>query len=174
MPATVPITLEELLQSRDNRRATQLALLDHNPGRTLVVVTVVMPGSVKRSPDSLAIGGAALAALAEALPEAEKVELRDLVTGFEAYLLSDLAPADVKAVTARIEDTHPLGRMMDIDVIDPSGRQVSRVDEGASPRKCLLCGNIARVCMRAFTHTTDELLAEIHRRVVEYQKISTP
>lgn len=174
MPDTVPVTLEELLHSRDNRRATQLALLDRNPGNTLIVVTVVIPGSVKRSADSLAIGRAAIAALSEALPAAAQLEVRDLVTGFEAYYLSSLPPLDVKAVTASIEDTHPLGRMMDIDVIDSCGRQVSRADKGAAPRKCLLCGNMARMCMRAFTHTTEELLAEIHRRVLEYQRIETP
>lgn len=166
---TIPITLEELLQSRDNRRATQLLLLDRHPGKTLIVVTVVIPGNVKRSPDSIAIGKAACAAIDEALPGAMQMEVKDLNTGFEAYYLSDIIPSEVKSVTSHIEDTHPLGRMMDIDVLDPEGRQISRADKGEPLRKCLICGNIARVCMRAFTHTTEELLAEIHRRVTVYQ-----
>lgn len=166
---TIPVTLEELLQSRDERRATQLHLLERNPGKTLIVVTVVIPGNVKRSPDSLVIGKAACNALAEAVPGAIPVEIKDLNTGFEAYYLSDNSPSDAKSITARIEDSHPLGRLMDIDVFDHTGRQISRADKGEPLRKCLICGNIARLCMRAFTHTTEELLAEIHRRVTSYQ-----
>ena len=39
------ITLEELLEARDNRRLAQLSLIEANPGMTLVVLTVNIPGS---------------------------------------------------------------------------------------------------------------------------------
>lgn len=43
------ITLEELLKSRDERHAHQMELLKEHEGLTLVCLTVVMPGSVKRN-----------------------------------------------------------------------------------------------------------------------------
>ena len=42
-----PITLEELLASRDNRHSMQMSLLKAHPDKTLVCLTVVMPGSIK-------------------------------------------------------------------------------------------------------------------------------
>ena len=44
-------------------------------------------------------------------------EVRDLETGFEAYFVVDMAPLEAKQLCCRIEDSHPLGRLMDIDVI---------------------------------------------------------
>ena len=42
---------------------------------------------------------------------------------------------------------------------------ISRADIGLEPRKCLLCDNEVRYCMRAKTHTTAELLARIEEMV---------
>ena len=53
------ISLSELLDSRDRRRDMQLRLLQENPGKTLVVVTIVIPGNVKLNADSEAIANAA-------------------------------------------------------------------------------------------------------------------
>lgn len=43
------VTLNELLASRDSRHAMQQKLLAEHSGKTLVCLTVVMPGSVKRN-----------------------------------------------------------------------------------------------------------------------------
>ena len=162
-----PITLSELLESRDNRRANQLRILNENKGATLIVATVVIPGNVKRTDDSLAIAEAADKAIKERFgAKIKNVLSSDLPTGFESYYISASAPDETKALTVSIEDSHPLGRMMDIDVFDPEGNQISRADRGETARKCLLCDNDARICMRAFTHSQEELLDEIHRRVV--------
>lgn len=168
---TEAITLEQLLDSRDRRRENQLRLLDANPGKTLAVLTVIVPGSVKRNADSLAIAAAGRKALAEAFgADGREAECHDLATGFEAYWLSDLDAEATKRLTTAVEDSHPLGRLMDIDVFGHDGKAVSRTDSGQPSRRCLLCGNDARICMRAFTHTQAELLAEIHRRVVLWEK----
>lgn len=160
------ITLTELLDSRDARQAAQRRLLEQNPDKTLVVATVVIPGNVKRSQDSAVIAEAACEALERVFGNnAECMEKKDLATGFEAYYLTCLTPESTKEYTSHIEDTHPLGRMMDIDVFDKNGNPVSRTGQGKLTRRCLLCDNDARICMRAFTHTQEELLAEIHRRV---------
>lgn len=165
------ITLEQLLFSRDQRRENQLRILSEHPGTTLIVATVVIPGSVKRSDDSLVIADAACRAIeAEMQDLVRPVLKRDLITGFEAFYVTSLPPQQAKELAAGIEDTHPLGRMMDIDVLDSGGNQVSRASRGERPRRCLLCDRDARICMRAFTHTQQELLAEIHRRVVLWQK----
>ena len=112
------ITLDALLQSRDNRQQLQQQLLQQHPDGTLVCLTVVMPGSVKRNLYSVVTAQAALTALLDRLGEhVQATRARDLVTGYEAYLITDLPALEAKRVTCDIEDSHPLGRLFDIDVM---------------------------------------------------------
>ncbi|MBR1570954.1 MAG: citrate lyase holo-[Bacteroidales bacterium] len=162
------ISLEQLLASRDARVEHQQQLLALYPGASLVCLTVQLPGPVKRNPDSLLIGGAGLAALLDKFGSVlEHVQVKDLETGYEAYLAVHLPQLLVKKRCCEIEETHPLGRLMDLDVIGPDG-PVERAAVGREPRKCLLCALPARVCMRAHTHTAGELLDFIHKTVALY------
>ena len=162
------ITLEQLLDSRDRRVQHQKELLSAFPGCSLICLTVQLPGPVKRSYESLVIGGAGLGALLNIFGSILRhVHVRDLETGYEAYLLVPLPAIEVKKRCCTIEDTHPLGRLMDIDVLPGP---VSRADIGLEPRRCLLCGNEARFCMRAHTHSTADLLKKISEMVDSYAK----
>ena len=161
------ITLEELLEARDNRRLAQLSMIEANPDKTLVVLTVNIPGSEKRTPDSLVVGREGVKALECAL-HPESVEVRDLITGFEAFLLVRMDRQEAKKLSVGIETGHPLGRLMDIDVFDTDGTPVSRTALGHASRRCLICGEDARVCMRTFAHTQSELQDKIHSIVKAY------
>ena len=166
------VTLEELLKSRDARAAHQKDLLGSHPGKSLLCMTVQLPGPEKRNALSLQIAGAGVAAVRQAFP-LDYEELRDLETGYEAYFLLPMAPADAKRIACRLEDTHPLGRLLDLDVIPGQTghlRPLGREDIGLPPRRCLLCGNEARYCMRAKTHSTQELLDKIDKMVASYVK----
>jgi len=165
------ITLEQLLESRDRRAGHQQRLLEAHPGRVLLCFTVQLPGSVKRNGISMSVADAGVKAIRE-LFEPEYEELLDLETGYEGYFLLAGNPLEIKRQTCHVEDTHPLGRLMDIDVL-PQARQmpVSREDIGLGPRGCLLCGQPARVCMRAQTHTQAELLAKIEEMLNSYLKL---
>ena len=163
------ITLDALLQSRDARHALQQQLLQQHPGSTLVCLTVVMPGSVKRNLYSVVTAQAALTALLDRLGEhVQATRARDLATGYEAYLISDLLAIEAKRVTCDIEDSHPLGRLFDIDVMGADGTPVNRQEVGGQPRRCLLCDHEARWCMRNHSHSQEELMAHIQRLVNDY------
>ena len=183
----MPITLDELLASRDARHAMQQKLMAEHSGKTLVCLTVVMPGSVKRNQQSLIVARAAVEAMRKAynisddlLPETElltnelKTEAgeclveRDLNTGYEAYLITPLPLLEAKRVAVDIEDTHPLGRLFDIDVIDAQGIPVSRDRVGGQPRRCLVCYHEARYCMRMRWHTQEVLWARIMQMTDDY------
>ncbi|MBQ6423318.1 MAG: citrate lyase holo-[Prevotella sp.] len=160
------ISLEELLRSRDERSKLQHRLLAANPGMTVVMLTIVMPGTVKRNSLSLRTGRAAIEALAQAFSKQPTV--RDLNTGFEAYLLTPLPPSEAKRKACRIEEEHPLGRLFDIDIIDQRCIPVERSTIGLPPRRCLLCHNEARYCMRNHSHTREEVLQRIKEMVENY------
>ena len=176
----MPVTLEQLLDSRDARAKHQKDLLGSFPGKSLLCLTVQLPGPEKRNSLSLAIAQAGVEAVRKAF-SLEYEELRDLETGYEGYFVVPMPPKDAKRRACQIEDSHPLGRLMDIDVLQPvseiifpetSTRPVhivGRADIGLEPRRCLLCGNEVRYCMRAKTHTTAELLERIEQILKEYE-----
>lgn len=172
------ISLDELLRSRDERAALQQSFLREHPEGTLLCLTVQLPGEVKRDERSLRVAESAVEAIREMFPERPAELLRDLPTGFEGYFVVPLEPLDAKRAAIGIEDEHPLGRLMDIDVIVASEsapahgtgpasatavRPIPRSAVGAPERRCLICDQPARICMRARTHTTVELLAAIDR-----------
>ena len=194
------MTLEEILNSREARVARQRELLEANPGLSLISLTVQPPGPVKRNDASLVIAEAGVEAVRKAF-KVEYEELRDLDTGFEGFFLVNMDPLETKRLTCRIEDTHPLGRLMDLDVIVLAGAAVElrpysaaaseakrewtrpsssgcpaettvapigREELGLGPRKCLLCDRPARECMRARTHSIEELLENIQTLVNSY------
>ncbi|MDO4217314.1 MAG: citrate lyase holo-[acyl-carrier protein] synthase [Bacteroidales bacterium] len=164
------ITLEMLLESRDARAQHQHNLMKNHPSSTLVCLTVVMPGNEKRNPETLTVAHAAVEALKQLLDQhIEYWEEKDLETGYEAYVLTELDAKTCKEMTCQIEDTHPLGRLFDIDVIAPNGIPISRTEVGHQPRKCLLCDREARYCMRNFTHTQDEIHVFIKQLIASYQ-----
>lgn len=163
------ITLDQLLASREERASFQKELLKGYPGKTLVCLTVIMPGKVKRNLQSLVVAQAAVSALVSAFGDSMlSLRLRDLPTGYEAYLVTPLSNEEAKRETCRIEDTHPLGRLFDLDVIDADGVPVSRELIGKAPRKCLVCDSDARYCMRNRTHSLDELSARIDEMIESY------
>ncbi len=163
------ITLDALLHSRDERHALQQQLIQQHPGGTLLCLTVVMPGSVKRNLYSVVTAQAALTALLDRLGEHIKAtRARDLATGYEAYLITDLPALEAKRVTCDIEDSLPLGRLFDIDVMDADGVPISRQTVGGEPRRCLLCDHESRWCMRNHSHSQEELMAHIKMVVEDY------
>ena len=160
MDRPVEITLEQLLRSRDERYARQLAWTGKNPESVLVCLTVILPGAVKRDRRSLRVAEAGVAAVREWFqPVAE--DCLDLDTGFEGYFLVKGDLLEVKRSCCRIEDSHPLGRLMDLDVLERTEDTVvpvSRERVGEPSRRCLLCDRPARECMRAHTHSREDLL----------------
>ena len=184
------VTLNELLASRDSRHAMQQKLLAEHSGKTLVCLTVVMPGSVKRNQQSLIVAHAAVEQMIESYElgvrndelgvRSDELGVRndelegrfggrliecDLETGYEAYLITDLPLLEAKRIAVQIEDTHPLGRLFDIDIIDKDGVPVSRDRVGSHPRRCLVCNREARYCMRMRWHTQEEIWERINAMV---------
>ena len=163
------ITLDQLLASNEQRSKRQMELIKQYPASTLVCLTVVMPGNVKRNFHSLIVAQAGMTALVNAFSDdIVNLEARDLITGYEAYLTTSLTQREAKQLACEIEDEHPLGRLFDIDVITPSGEPIARTAIGREPRQCLLCDKEARYCMRNHSHTQEELHNCIAQLIEDY------
>lgn len=167
--ALVEITLEQLLHSRDERQTLEKRLIEEHKGLTLLVLTVVMPGRIKRNDNSLIAARAGVKALHEVFNGHIQYELeRDLPTGYELFMLVNIPVEDAKRASCNIEDTHPLGRLFDIDVFTEDVLPVSRTALQLPTRRCLICEADARVCMRIRKHTYKELEERINQLIQTY------
>lgn len=77
--------------------------------------------------------------------------------GFISLLVIDDDPSHLKQACIQLEETHPCGRCIDLDVY-AKGRNLSRYDLGFDERKCLVCDEMARVCIRTQKHTQKEVI----------------
>ncbi|MEY8368733.1 citrate lyase holo-[acyl-carrier protein] synthase [Anaerovoracaceae bacterium 42-11] len=163
-----PVTLQELLDSRERRVQKQKSLLSQYEG-VLISVTLNIPGPVKDKPAYRKALQAAMELLAERFAGDPIIykEVRYLKTGAEGYFVAVGAkPEEVKTLTVEIEDGTPLGRLFDMDVLTEKG-SISRSDLGKPGRRCLLCDEDAKVCARSQRHPMELLLAEIDRILEE-------
>ncbi len=79
----------------------------------------------------------------------------------DAYLLKD------KAI--EFEDTHPLGRLLDIDVYSPIDfTSISRSEFNMPMRKCFLCNSSAFLCIRENRHKEEAIISFIHKTYYDY------
>lgn len=166
------ITLEQLLLSRDRRASKQRSLLEQYPSGALLCLTVQLPGAQKRSELSLEIASVAVDTVRASF-EIIHEELSDLETGYEGYFVVNDVPESAKIKAVTLEESHPLGRLWDLDVTVPSAdgvRPLSRSELGYPERLCLICGNPARYCIRARAHTAEELIGRMKEMVDAYER----
>lgn len=85
--------------------------------------------------------------------------------GCIGLLVIDDDPIELKQKCIQLEESHTCGRCIDLDVY-ARGRNLSRHDLGFDERKCLVCDEMARVCIRTQKHTQEEVLHAYQQCVI--------
>ena len=164
--------LEAVLEARDARVERRKRITDKWP-RPLISLSVVMPGPVKDCAASRYLRQAALDVLMPALGRrgwsADIGEVHDGVAGPDAIIAVAAPATELKLATVAIEDTHPLGRLWDLDVTDPRMEAVSRRSLGLPARRCLVCSQPAHACARSRAHPLEEVLTAIRAVIDTYR-----
>ena len=156
--------LNKVLENKEQRQAKQWELLEkfNSP---ILSLSINIPGAKKDSEDAKYIYEIALQQIANLqLKEYQKI-LTCKDTGYEALFCFNIDAKELKILTCKIEENHPLGRFMDMDVIDTNKQILSR----KNPRKCYLCEENAKKCARSQKHSIQELLAYISKTVDDYK-----
>ncbi len=78
---------------------------------------------------------------------------------------SNLDPVAIKQILMDIEETHPLGRFIDLDVYD-GNQTLSR----GTMRKCYLCDDFAFKCIKMNKHKKKDLLNFVNSNVLNFFK----
>lgn len=163
--------LMDILKSREDRRIFQESLIEKYKN-TLISFTLNIPGRKKDSEKYRRLHKESMEYILEKLEEKQigilyKKRL-EKNTGPEGYISVNNNALATKILMIEIEGTHPLGRILDIDVFDEENKQISRKGLKLEVRKCLICSKDARICMRENGHTQEELLGKIDDIIEEY------
>lgn len=152
------VSLQDILNAREARVIRQKTLLEKHQ-KPLLCFTMNIPGPEKHNGD-ISVGfyvGHRL--ISDAL--GNRIVYKELHrenTGCEGYYIVDLPASELKQLAVELEETPSVGRLFDMDVLDCSGKKLSRRELGLPPRKCLLCDNDAVICARSRAHGLDALV----------------
>ncbi len=165
------ISLADLLASRDARANRQQQWLSEY-NQPLISATLVWPGEVKDSPLSRAVMQVAVDALSSLIAthrwEINKHEVRQLVTGPEAYWSITAPSLQLKSATVLLEDSHPLGRLWDLDVFSTELGLLSRASIQKEKRRCFICHEPAHACSRMRRHSYQSLKEVMEKITHDY------
>ena len=165
------VTLPQMLFARERRVQRQQALLAAFP-HPLVSFTMNIAGPEKDSPlirRGFRAGCRMLeSALSQAGVKVLRRELEWLDTGCEGYYAVAGDASAVKSLCAAIEDSCPLGRLFDMDVLTPQGEQLRRDTADADQRRCIVCGAPGRGCASRRVHTVEQLQQATRQILTEH------
>jgi len=164
-----PVELPAMLDAREARAMRQAELRAAHPAAVLVSFCLNIPGPVKTNDLLRRLFDEGIAEIIKKLTIAGAICLAHeevhAPTGDEALLaVTEAEAAAIKDAMTTLEESHPLGRLFDIDVLAPDGTKLSR----QTPRRCLLCGRQAQDCARSRRHSVKELTERIQEMLLEY------
>ncbi len=152
------VSLQQMLDARE-ARAARLEALRREYALPILSFSMNIPGPEKDSPLIRRGFLAGCQALEHRLPR-QAVVYRQRIeapTGWEGVYVLDMEPVRLKAIAAAIEDTHALGRLFDMDVLDETGCKLERTLVGGRSRDCIVCGAPGRGCASRRTHSVAAL-----------------
>lgn len=162
-----PVSVQDVLAARDERAARQQRFGNEYTA-PLISFTMNIAGEIKHTPE---IERAFREGVSLVRRQLERIDAPVLAyeekiafTGCEALWAVQSDAAELKKRLCIIEETHPLGRLFDLDVIAADGSRLSRSAE----RECLICGASVRACARSRAHTADELFRKAQQIIQSY------
>ena len=154
------VTLPEMLEAREARVFRQQTLMARY-ALPVISFSLNIAGPIKNGPVIRRTFQEGLSRLTGALRAARVniayLEEVDQVTGCEAILSVQGEARDIKGLCVELEDEDALGRLFDMDVLDPDGRKLDRESFGRPPRPCLVCGKAGKGCASRRLHTVEQL-----------------
>lgn len=163
-------TSKDILAAREERAQTQESLIKEY-GCPIITIRVNYPGIDRCNRVTYGI----MKIMSGIIKTAFKQKLKFILfyKGAEGPIfiaVVDCDPIAIKGKTLKIEEEHPLGRFVDIDVLS-SKSAISRSQFDLLPRKCYLCDEIAHNCVRSKRHKQSEIIEFIEQKYFEYIKL---
>ena len=165
------VSTEEICRARDIRME-KLRTHFECSAEGIILFLLNIPGSIKDSRLYRRIFNTGIRVLKNQLDKNNisfavmEINIPESGTGPEAYIsVSETDLLSVKTITAEIENSHPLGRIFDIDLFD---RNLEQIKSGREMRKCFICDRPAFECARSRKHPLSEVIDHIKREADKY------
>lgn len=152
-----------MLASREARMDVKLQLIEKY-NMSLVSFSMNIAGEIKRTPLIELAFDYGYDKLIKRLGEPFTDVVQKDASGCFAALCYDIDAEELKKICVEIEDTEPLGRLFDMDVMNSAGIQLRRGDG----RKCLICGGDAFSCGRSRSHGLEAVICRTEEILVEF------
>lgn len=171
------VSLAQILDNRELRAKRQREWVATH-SLPLISFTINMPGEVKFNRIAQTAFESGYEEIQQMQHQSSCVFVRREVfishCGFEALCaVKGMSARELKRLMIYIEDTHPLGRLFDIDVLDEKGLSVSREQLNQPRRQCLICGKDAKICTRTRAHPLPALIDKMSEIINDYNKFSS-
>lgn len=163
---TTPAAESTVLEAREARWSKRLAMAaSMGADHVLFTLTLRIPATLRASG---AYDERARCLLEDLAAQIELAGMNRSTTEFrvgddgpEGYLSARGEARAAKELAVDFEERHRWGELVDVDVMSPGGFAIGRSDLGLPPRRCLVCGNDAALCVVARRHSPAELRAAI-------------
>ncbi|SNS28877.1 holo-ACP synthase [Anaerovirgula multivorans] len=159
--------MNNILKAREDRYNTILDLINRYQ---LPVVSgkINYPGNNKNTMESLkAFGVLQQLLIARYTQHSIFTETLSGEDGKSLLMVVQLTSLEAKKTALNLETNHPLGRIFDIDVYREDGRSIGRENVGLESRRCFLCNEDARVCMRTKNHSLQQIIDGVNKLIMD-------
>ena len=159
------VSLHDILNAREARVRLQQQLLQEY-SCPLICFTMNIAGPIKNTPLIQRGFRAGVDALAEQIPHdaMRKQIVESTDTGNTAFFAVKMEAKKLKHICTAIEESSPLGRLFDMDVIDVDGTKLERHTQ----RGCIVCSAPGRGCASRRLHPVEVLQKTTNRILKEY------
>lgn len=96
-------------------------------------------------------------------------EYNNLNTGMEYLAVLNGEGKFIKEKMIGLEEESREGRLLDIDIYDKDFSQISRSSLGLAERKCIICDDLARTCIKKERHSINELEKKVREILKNYK-----
>lgn len=157
----------KFLAAREARQELLSRALGGGRPATLFV-SLNLPGPDKSPPGATALFRRGCAQIADTFHGSVLLAADRDALGHFALRVLDADPLAVKRLCIVIEESHPAGRLLDLDVYAAETVQIGRANLGLPARRCLLCDQPAVDCMRTQRHPYAEVIAKAHALLADF------
>ncbi|MCB5722068.1 citrate lyase holo-[acyl-carrier protein] synthase [Pediococcus acidilactici] len=164
-------SIEDILNDRDERVYVQNQLSRKYVVNSIVVIKLNIPGPIKNNSNLHKVFVNGVNRFLNRVDNTKIILNWDKPAGNTCFIISELSANDVKERAIDFENNDDIGRFFDIDVIAGGrNKSISRTDLGLEPRKCFVCGNLAKNCARSRKHSVNELQQFIQEKVTNFEE----
>lgn len=158
----------KLLAAREARQELLSRALSAGRPATLFV-SLNLPGPDKSPPGATGLFRRGCEQIAETFHGSVLVTTDHDALGHFTLRVLDADPLAVKRLCIGIEESHPAGRLLDLDVYASETVQIGRASLGLPARRCLVCDQPAVDCMRTRRHAGGEVIAKTHELLAPFR-----